>query len=1491
MDMRRWELGVRRLVLTLLFASAALAAHGQELGRISGKVTDAATGAPVRGVSVHVYDAQGYFIASGYTDVAGDYATAAGLPAGSYYALTADDSGYLNELYDGLPCEWWACTVTSGTPIPVVAGATTSDVDFALQAGGRISGKVTDAATGAPLRGVSVEIYDAESGHVATVSSDVAGDYVSDASLPAGSYYARTAYSSDYLDEIFDDIACVWGTCTVTSGTPIPVTAGATTSGVDFALRAGGRISGKVTDAATAAPLRGVSVQIYNAQGGYVTSASSDVAGDYLSDRGLPAGSYYARTVDSSDYLDEIYDDVPCVWGACTVTSGAPIPVTAGATASGIDFALQAGGRISGKVTDAATGAPLQNVSVAIYDAQGDQVTSAFTDVAGDYLTDRGLPAGSYHARTTGNSYYLDELYDDIPCVRGECTVTGGAPIPVTAGATVSGIDFALQAGGRISGRVTDAATGAPLEGVLVEIYDAQGGSITYRYSDVAGNYVTDRGLPPGSYFARTEQGSEYLDELYDNVACVWGACAVTSGTPIAVAAGATRSGIDFALRAGGRIGGKVTDAATGAPLRGVSVRIYDAQAGYITSASSDVAGDYTTDRGLPPGSYYARTVASSSYLDELYDDIPCVQGQCTVTNGTPISVAAGAATRGIDFALRAGGRISGKVTDAATGAPVPGVSVEIHEAQGGHVTVVYSGVAGDYVSDLGLPAGNYYARTVYGSYYLDELYDDIPCASWTCTVTSGTPIPVAAGATTTGIDFALRAGGRISGKVTDAATGAPLRGVSVEIYDAQGSYVTYARTDVAGDYTTEPELQAGSYYARTTDGADYLDELWNDVSCVWGACTVTSGTPIPVAAGATTTGIDFALRAGGRISGKVTDAATGAPLRGVSVHIHDAQGGSVTDAYSDVAGDYTTDRGLPPGSYFAHTTDSPHYLDELYDDIACVWAACAFTSGTAIPVTAGATASGIDFALQAGGRISGKVTDASTGAPLRGVAVHIYDAQGGYVTSASSDIAGDYTTDRGLPTGSYYARTDDDSDYLGELYDDVACVWGACTVTSGLPIPVTAAATTSGIDFALQAGGRISGRITDASTGAPLQSVRVEIYDALGASVAYAYSDVAGGYVSEPGLPAGSYYARTSVESYYGNGIYANELYAGISCALGCTVTSGTPIIATPGTTTTGIDFALAPARELTRGSDVLRTFAGPAAVDRYVVAGEPYTSYEVVVDGISGDAQPLELVRLYSDGSTPQQHSTSIGTGMSRSLRWQNPYWYVGAAPDDPCPEWRLLDRLRSGRQLPDPPLRDDLLDPALQQLRRAVHGPDPAESGRRTRRGNRPFLGGLGSAAGESVFHGGAEGRVHPQYRDPAGALRPGRLDHDHARRAVWSAHRQGNRRRARHRHELRLAVTVADREVARQLQHPAGRDRERQRGDESGDAGRFGGARFLGAFGERGHENERHQRDPEPAHFAARDAEQQQHEQAGGECQAEASAGAERRVTDEAPEAVA
>ncbi|HSL84861.1 MAG TPA: carboxypeptidase regulatory-like domain-containing protein, partial [Thermoanaerobaculia bacterium] len=444
--------------------------------------------------------------------------------------------------------------------------------------------------------------------------------------------------TSAHVDELYDDLACV-PFCDVTTGTPIAVTAGADTPGVDFALVLGGSISGTVTEESTGDPLSGEFVIIFDNSGNFRGSGFTAGGGTYLVG-GLPSGSYRART-STSGHIDELYDDIPCASG-CDVTTGTAIPVTAGANTPDVDFALDQGGSLSGTITDVSTTDPLQGVSVLVFDDAGFFVNSSSSQSDGTF-TVGGLPSGTYFARTF-NSTYLDELYDDLPCHFG-CNVTAGMSISVTVGSDTPNVDFALALGGSLAGTVSEVATADPVANVEIRVYDSSGILRRTRFTAANGSYSAG-GLPTGSYFAHTVT-TTHLDELYDNLQCEPG-CNPTTGTAIAVTAGSPSSGIDFVLTRLGSVAGSVTDAGTGAPLAGVRVTVFDSLGRPQGSTQTLGDGSYLA-HGIFPGDVHVKAGPTSSHAAQMLDRLPF---GLNVLAGATVPVSLSSTTTGVDFSM-----------------------------------------------------------------------------------------------------------------------------------------------------------------------------------------------------------------------------------------------------------------------------------------------------------------------------------------------------------------------------------------------------------------------------------------------------------------------------------------------------------------------------------------------------------------------------------------------------------------------------------------------------------------------------------------------------------------------------------------------------------------------------------------------------------------------------------------------------------------------
>jgi 5-hydroxyisourate hydrolase-like protein (transthyretin family) len=445
------------------------------------------------------------------------------------------------------------------------------------------------------------------------------------------------------------------------------------------------------------------------------------------------------------------------------------------------------------------------------------------------------------------------------------------------------------------------------------------------------------------------------------------------------------------------------------------------------------------------------------------------------------------------------------------------------------------------------LQPGTYVLVTINSQGFIDEVWDNQACPGG-CSTTDGlvgVPIAVSAGSTVSGRNFALDFGGRVSGTVTNAATNLPLQNVSVFLYLRTPSGATFARTgstNAAGAYTVSG-LPAGTYFAQTSNSQGFVNEIYDNVTCVGSCLTSTmlaSGTPIPVTLGNTTAGRDFALETGGRVAGTIIDAATSSPVQNVGVSVYTRVGTTTVFANStttNAAGEYTV-QGLAAGTYFAFTSNSVGYMNEIYDNIQCpvnCSSTVAVDSGAAIPVTLGGTTAGRNFALEMGGSITGVITSQDTGLLLQGIRVEVFRRIGTsnfFANSAMTDASGVYTV-RGLPTASYWAYTSTSQNLINEIFDNVECR-GACSqanaVSMGTPIPVTQGTSTGSRNFALRTGGAVSGTITDAITGLPLSGVGLEVWMQVGSSITFVgitSSDSSGLYTFR-GLDAGNYVVDT---------------------------------------------------------------------------------------------------------------------------------------------------------------------------------------------------------------------------------------------------------------------------------------------------------------------------------------------------------------------------
>lgn len=714
-------------VLLVGIPASALAQNGS----LSGTVTRAATGQPVTaGVAVLCSTVTSAPCLDMPFNASGGYSAI--VPAGTYVIFTKG-TGLADEIADGIVCPE-ACEENLarivGAPFTLPSGGKVVR-NFALHPAGSISGMAIDAATRAPIANLQIAIATKVGaiGLLATATTNASGVF-SFPHLGAGRYAAYTggAQAMGYTEEIFGNIACP-GTChpetAVTSGTPVQVTPGTVTGGLEFALDRGAVISGTVTVATIGGGPPQVQVAAHVRMGSglrRMALGAVDGSGTYTLG-GLPAGSYFLAT--SSDQLvDEVHDDSPCL-ASCTsqeLAASTPVTVGAGQAVSNVDFQLTGGGSLSGTITEAGTGTPQSGV-VLVYRKVGSSVVrKSTTSVGADgAFVVRGLAAGTYVVLVRANAHAL-ELFGGVQLPEiDDAVVATGTPVTVANGATTPGVDVVVDRAAAITGTVRQSPSNAVVARVRVELFRAGAIGpelITAVATDDAGAY-TFGGLPAGTYFVAT-RADRLANHAYNGVVCPADSCSaafvVANGTGLQVGPTVSLAGIDFLLSPTTRPPGsprnlQAVNTAGGvhftwlAPAFGGVATSYLFEAGLsagTTFATVPVSPASLTVPGVPPGTYFVRVRGVNT------SGVGAASAELTVIVGAG-GVLAPEAPIGLTPGL-SGDRLTLTWLPASRG-PVPtSYLLEVGSAVG-LANIAVLPVAGPLFQFTGVPPGFYYVR------------------------------------------------------------------------------------------------------------------------------------------------------------------------------------------------------------------------------------------------------------------------------------------------------------------------------------------------------------------------------------------------------------------------------------------------------------------------------------------------------------------------------------------------------------------------------------------------------------------------------------------------------------------------------------------------------------------------------------------------------------------------------------------------------------
>lgn len=936
----------------------------------------------------------------------------------------------------------------------IVTPSDTATVDFVLEENpGAIDGIVTNES-GDPIEGAAVSVQIASIQSVDDMSmriltnftalTDEFGHYVM-AGLAPGSYFVEV-HASNFQSAVKGAIVSPDETATV-----------------NFSLlESPGSVVGVITSQDTGDPIAGARVEIaFN--GNIIASSFSDTDGVYHFD-GLAPNGYTVQ-----------------VHKATFQTSLVGVMVSANVV-SMVDFSLASNpGGVTGSVRNGSDNLAIGGAIVELVQ-NGATIKSTLTDPHGNFLMD-GIAAGSYSIKAQAQHFQTE--------VKG---------IIVVADETIQA-NFILNANpGALSGIITDAQTGNPLVGTLIEL-NLNGTIISSAFSTEEGRYLIN-GIAPGSYTIHVQALN------YQTI--VEGVLIQADQTTVANSALSPNPGA---------IAGTIRDATTLAAIPGAVVAVNDLGV-VVSSGFTDPDGGYLIG-GIAPG-HYTIYVHAPDY--QAY-----AQGVVVHANQTTV----------VDITLLSEpGSLTGTVTNITTQEPIAGVHVEVID-QGLAIASALTNDDGEYLIE-GLAPGNYIVEASNQNYQHQLIAAQITANQITVndfslepnpgTVTGtvmsaeGNPIAqavvrierdgvmiattlsdaegkflitgitpgsysaqaladnfqsaregvVVAANETSDVTFVLALSpGSLSGTIQSETTSDPLIGASLRV-EKDGLIVAHALTDSNGAYRIDG--LAPSTYTVFAESKDFQ-------SAYIGVTIAPNENSM----------LNFSLNdSPGDVFGVIRDSANN-PIPGATVKV-EVNGVIVALTVTDPQGAYSIS-GLMPGVYVV-LAQSPNHEN--------------MAQGTTIVAN---VASEVNFILHdSPGSIAGVVFADDTGNPIASAMVDLI-SNGIVVQSKLTDSAGAFLME-GIAPNTYTLRA-----HAQNYVTDIVGV---------IVMPNEQAESA----FSLQASpGSIMGSVTSDSSGDPVPSALVEI-EANGQVIRSVVTDTEGTY-SVLGIGPGSYVVHVSAQDF----------------------------------------------------------------------------------------------------------------------------------------------------------------------------------------------------------------------------------------------------------------------------------------------------------------------------------------------------------------------
>ena len=474
-------------------------------------------------------DANGDYLFDDPSIIPGTYRVVETQPAG--FTSVGAQEGTINGTLVGS-----VVTADIISEIVIDGGEDSIDNDFAEVRPGSISGQVHLDNDGdcildpedETLEGVVIHLLDAEGAIIETTQTDADGRYQFSNLLP-GTYGVHEVQPTGVLDG--DEHVGSAGGLISSDDTITQITLLSGTAGVeyDFCEHPPAQISGYVyhdrdndgLKESGEEGIEGVTLKLLDADGNETGLTTTTNAAGYYEFTNLAPGEYSVCEVHPEDWIDGL--DTAGTAGGTATNPGDQIdaiPLEFNTNARQYNFGELKPGSIRGLVHSdlnmncilESGEQPLENVVIDLLDADGNIIATTLTDANGLYEFE-GLPPGTYGVREHQPDGFLhggQKVGSGGGVVAGDDHITN---INLLSGDDLIEYDFCEHPPGSISGYVHADTDGdcvidpeeQRLEGVVVELLDAEGNVLATTTTDVNGFYKFE-GLAPGEYAVRETQ-------------------------------------------------------------------------------------------------------------------------------------------------------------------------------------------------------------------------------------------------------------------------------------------------------------------------------------------------------------------------------------------------------------------------------------------------------------------------------------------------------------------------------------------------------------------------------------------------------------------------------------------------------------------------------------------------------------------------------------------------------------------------------------------------------------------------------------------------------------------------------------------------------------------------------------------------------------------------------------------------------------------------